>query len=204
MSNNQPFIGITSNSSCSHPSFPFLNPMKNLPLCDDYSSRESLSIPLELNWDQRLTKPLDVNSALEHELFEDPTQTSTGYKDKQSVTVAGFSRKQNPENEQRLHSSSDNSSSCYLDSEHKSYSHPKDEISKNHSYIPEDLRDSKNQERRQRNNLAAKKWRDGKRRRAEFLLQRLSILEVENIRLRLELSSVQEQNEILKRCIYQH
>ena len=148
--------------------------------------------------------PLDVNSVFEHELSEDPTQISTGYKDKQSVTVAGFSQEQNPENEQRLHSSSHNSSSCYLDSEHKSYSHPKDEISKNDSNIPEELRDGRYQERRQRNNLAAKKWRNGKRRRGKFLLQRLSFLEVENIRPRLELSCLQEQNEKLKRFIYQH
>ena len=63
------------------------------------------------------------------------------------------------------------------------------------------VKDDKYWERRKRNNLAAKKSRDAKREKEQSTEMRLSCLEIENRRLRLEVSCLLEQNKNFKQII---
>ena len=179
--------------------------LHSLPLSGGYSNNVGLSVPVLQRRGERLTDSLEFNNTIGHEFFEDP-QPSTGLEDTESVVMVVFSREHKPKSEQPI---PDYSLPSYLDSENNSYNRPtvkKTTVKKRQdvNYTPEKLKDDKYWDRRQKNSLAAKKWRDGKRRRGEFLLQRLSILEVENICLRLEPSCLQEQNGRIKRFIYQY
>ncbi len=59
--------------------------------------------------------------------------------------------------------------------------------------IPEDEKDSRYYERRKRNNLAAKKSRDSRKRREDRIAKRAAELESENAALRLEMASLRQE-----------
>ena len=63
-----------------------------------------------------------------------------------------------------------------------------------------EVKDERYWERRNKNTLAAKRSRDAKREKELKAEQRIQSLEIENTRLRLELSCLREENEDLKRC----
>ena len=204
MLSNQPFLDVNSSSGCfpseSQPFFSSPFPLHNLQLFDGDSSSESSSIPLEQESYDRLIGSRESNSIIEHELFQDSTQTSTGFVESQSVTVAGFSREQKCEVEHKtlLLTNSEYSSFYPLNTENKGLKSTKGKKRRKAVYTPEELKDDKYWGRRQRNNLAAKKWRETKRRTYNSAIQKVIRLEIENTRLRLEMSCLREQNQRLK------
>ena len=209
MSNNEPFRGINSNSCCFPLGFqhflPSSYPLHNWSLADGYSRSESLSVPLEQKKYDRMVGSQESNSVVVHELFEQSSKTSSDSEDMQSVIMAGFYQEQRRKNGQQtpLNTSDECSSSCNHGSEIKNYNRSKDTKKRNVNSTSKELKDDKYWERRQRNNLAAKKSRDAKRRHEDSVVQKVAFLEIENSRLRLELSCVRDQNERLKRLVYQ-
>ncbi|XP_060841936.1 transcription factor ces-2-like [Rhopalosiphum padi] len=66
---------------------------------------------------------------------------------------------------------------------------------------PREKKDAKYYEKRKRNNMAAKKSREAKRRRDNEMALKLFILEKENMLLKFRLSTVTEELEIIKRTL---
>ena len=194
MSSNQPFLGVKPRSDCFPLGFqgfvapPY--PWHNLPLFDGYSGSKSHLVPLEK---ERYEHLVGSRESIGHELFEKPAQISTGFEDTQAVIKSSFSGEQKRKNGQPfpLHSNPDCNSSS-----------PKGK-KKRKVNTPEDLKDDKYWNRRQKNNLAAKKWRDAKRLQCVSATRRVIGLETENVSIQLELIYLREQNEILKRLICQ-
>ena len=205
MSSNQPFLGVP-HPSVLHPSLPSSILLHDLSLFSGYSSNQCLPVPLEQKLYESPTSSFELKSVLGQDFFYGQTQTSTGHKDTHSVTVAGFSREQKPKTEMENPppTNFEHSFFCYLDSESKTSNHPTNKKRRSCNYTPQEMKDDMYLDKRRRNNLSAKKWRDAKRRRADYMIQRLSLLEIENIRLRLELSCLREQNERLRIFFSQH
>ena len=182
MSSNESLFGFTSDASYYRPSEfkrfsppPYTTCRYNLPLFDQNSSGVNLSVPLT---QEKLTGSQESSSVTGRALLkaEGAPQTSTGIANKQSVSLAGFSRGQKCKSKQLT---------------------PTDR-KRRKTNIPEELKDDKYWNKRQRNNLAAKKSRDAKRRHNDAMIQRVTLLEIENRRLCLELSCLQEQNKRLQ------
>ncbi|XP_060881351.1 transcription factor VBP-like [Metopolophium dirhodum] len=66
---------------------------------------------------------------------------------------------------------------------------------------PREKKDAKYFEKRKRNNMAAKKSREAKRRRDNEMALKLFLLEKENMMLKFRLSTVSEELEIIKRTL---
>ncbi|CAG0887807.1 unnamed protein product [Darwinula stevensoni] len=67
--------------------------------------------------------------------------------------------------------------------------------------IPEELKDERYFERRQRNNLAAKKSRDARKRREDQMAMKAQILEKENAILRAQVVTLREEAYSLKQLL---
>ncbi|VVC45379.1 Basic-leucine zipper domain [Cinara cedri] len=66
---------------------------------------------------------------------------------------------------------------------------------------PREKKDAKYYEKRKRNNMAAKKSREAKRRRDNEMALKLFLLEKENVLLKFRLSTVTEELDMIKRTL---
>ena len=141
--------------------------------------------------------PATSHGSFERESFSYRTQTSTALEDAQSVIEAGISDERNSKSAGRRLSSSNSecSSAENRDSDSKNGCKPR------RSKKPVEVKDDRYWKRREKNNLAAKKSRDARRRQELSTQQRATFLEIENTRLQLELSCLRQENRKLKRFL---
>ena len=211
---NQSFIGgslsssyfrHSSGPSAFHPVVPLLFPYK-WPLFDRHCGNESLSILQDQKSNSYLT---DFSESKSTFVFKSKpvvgrTEASTALKTVQSeIEVTDICEIQNDSREKRKKSSSTNSDCCSSESPNSgnkdtnllpSKKKPKGEMSAK-------VKDERYWQRRHRNNIAAKKSRDAKRRQELCTQQRVTFLKTENTRLLLELSCLRQENTKLKNLL---
>ena len=181
-------VGLFPLSSAFQPIHPSSCPYTR-PSFDKYSRNEYSPISLDIRTGSSTSKG---TPSCELKTLSYPTDLE----DVQSVIEDGNSSKINIKSVKRL-SRANSSFDWSEDKDFETESHNNTRRRK----TPVQTKDETYWQKREKNNIAAKKSREAKRRREFSTQQRATFLEIENTRLHLELSYLRQENQKLKRLL---